>query len=216
MLVYLTDPTFTPNWIKSDTTLQEIFSKKQGLSQFSLYRDETRNIRHDVYHPIDYISHDVKIIVGEFDSIEHLEKCKPDNSEIVKELNRDGNISIIKVKFPILQKKEYKQDEYTNKLFNRLSNDDRILFCYISTSGKGIRFAFRLDEKVNNDMEYISNYYFYGKEFLKHDDENRFGLECTSGSTGSFYELCSVSSVYWMLPTTNDWVVKQSKNLRKL
>ena len=173
-------------------------------------------ITYHLYHPIDYISHDVKIIVGEFDSIEHLEKCKPDNSEIVKELNRDGNISIIKVKFPILQKKEYKQDEYTNKLFNRLSNDDRILFCYISTSGKGIRFAFRLDEKVNNDMEYISNYYFYGKEFLKYDKENRFVIESNASNTGSFYELGNVTSVYWFLPNTDKWHVRDSVELKKI
>ena len=31
MLVYLTDPTFTPNWIKADATLQDVFSKKQEL-----------------------------------------------------------------------------------------------------------------------------------------------------------------------------------------
>ena len=216
MLVYLTDPTLSPEWTKVYASLEEVFQKDGELRQFSLYRDEKRDVRHNVYHPIDYVSHDVRIIIGEFDTKEHLKECRPDNSKVVKELDREGNTSIMKVKFPIMQDKKFKCDEYTYELFENISNDDRILFCYITTSGKGIRFGFKLNERVNNDLEYISNYYFYGKEFLKHDKENRFGLESTSSSTGSFYELCSVSSVYWLLPTSSAWTVKDSIEVQKL
>ena len=217
MLVYLTDPLLTPNWIKVDTTLEHVFGNKEGPRQFSLYRDESRDIRHGVYHPIDYVSHDVRIIVGEFDSLRHLADM-PDNSEVVKELDTDGDTSIIKVTFPTLDQKKdkYEYDDYTKKVFDRLSNDDRILFCYITTSGKGIRFGFKLDARLNNDLEYISNYYFYGKEFLKHDDENRFGIETNSSNTGTFYELCTISTLYWLLPQTNDWSVKIPVDVRKL
>ena len=169
MLVYLTDPLLTPNWIKVDTTLEHVFGSKEGPRQFSLYRDESRDIRHGVYHPIDYVSHDVRIIIGEFDTKEHLKECRPDNSKVVKELDREGNTSIMKVKFPIIQEKKFKCDEYTYELFENISKDERILFCYITTSGKGIRFAFKLDERVDNDLEYISNYYlnlfFYLRQF---------------------------------------------------
>ena len=216
MLVYLTDPTLSPEWTKVYASLEEVFQKDGELRQFSLYRDEKRDVRHNVYHPIDYVSHDVRIIIGEFDTKEHLKECSQNNSKVVKELDREGNTSIMKVKFPIIQEKKFKCDEYTYELFENISKDERILFCYITTSGKGIRFAFKLDERVDNDLEYISNYYFYGKKLLKYDKENRFGLESTSSSTGSFYELCSVSSVYWLLPTSSAWVVKDCVKVQKL
>ena len=216
MLVYLTDPTLSPEWTKVYAGLEDVFSKDGGLRQFSLYRDENKDVRYNVHHPIDYVSHDVRIIVGEFDTVEHLQKYSPDNSRVIKELDRDGNTSIMKVKFPIIKDKKFECDKYTYELFEKISCDDRILFCYITTSGKGIRFGFKLNERINNDLEYVSNYYFYGKEFLKYDKENRFGLESTSSNTGSFYELCSVSSVYWLLPTSSAWVVKDCEEAQKL
>ena len=154
MLVYLTDLQQTPNWSKEETTLEKIFHYGvmgyggiRSLKQFGLYKDESRDIRHNVYHPIDYVSHDVRIIVGEFDC---LEKSKPDNSHVVKELDRDRDISILKVSFPTIKDgdKEYRNNEYTNKVFEKLKQDKRILFCYITPSGKGLRFGFKLDERV--------------------------------------------------------------------
>jgi len=226
MLIYLTNIGQMPRWTKIYGNLEGVFdygSKQeyndiQDLKLFGLYKDEKRNVRHNVYHPIDYVSHDVRIVIGEFDSLEHLEKFKPDNSKVVKELDREKNTSILKVKFPIMQQKhkDHCDDAYTNKLFNKLSQDDRVLFCYVTTSGKGIRFGFELNERVNNDLEYISNYYFYGKEFLKHDEENKFGIEYNSSTTGAFYELGSISSVYWFLPITDKWHVKDSIKLKKI
>ena len=75
MLVYLTDPTLSPEWTKVYASLEEVFQKDGELRQFSLYRDEKRDVRHNVYHPIDYVSHDVRIIIGEFDTKEHLKEC---------------------------------------------------------------------------------------------------------------------------------------------
>ena len=226
MLVYLTDIKQMTEWTKVHATLEEVFdygSKQdykdiQDLKLFGLHKDEKRDVRHNIYHPIDYVSHDVRIVIGEFDSVEHLQKFRPDNSRVAKELDRENNISIMKIKFPIMQQKhkDYCNDTYTNELFNKLSKDERILFCYVTTSGKGIRFGFKLDERVDNDLEYISNYYFYGKEFLKHDKENRFGIEYNASSTGSFYELGSISSVYWFLPITDKWHVKKSRELKKI
>ena len=226
MLIYLTNIGQMPRWTKIHGTLEDTFdygSKQedrdiQDLKLFSLYKDEKRDVRHNIYHPIDYVSHDVRIVIGEFDSVEHLEKFRPDNSKVVKELDREKNTSILKVKFPIMQQKHkgYCDDAYTDELFRKLSEDDRILFSYVTTSGKGIRFGFKLDERVNNDLEYISNYYFYGKEFLKHDKENRFGIEYNASTTGTFYELGSISSVYWFLPITDKWHVKDSVELKKI
>tara|TARA_Y100000004_G_scaffold119655_1_gene134438 strand:+ start:3679 stop:4359 length:681 start_codon:yes stop_codon:yes gene_type:complete len=226
MLIYLTDIKQMPRWDKIHGSLEDVFdygSRQeykdiQDLKLFGLYKDEKRDVRHNVHHPIDYVSHDVRIVIGEFDSVEHLKTFRPDNSRVAKELDRENNISLMKIKFPIMQQKHksYCDDEYTNRLFNKLSKDERILFCYVTTSGKGIRFGFELDERIDNDLEYISNYYFYGKEFLKHDDKNRFGIEYNASSTGSFYELGNITSVYWFLPITDKWHVKESVRLKKL
>ena len=226
MLIYLTDIKQMPRWEKIHGSLEDVFdygSRQeykdiQDLKLFGLYKDEKRDVRHNVYHPIDYVSHDVRIVIGEFDSVEHLKTFRPDNSRVAKEIDRENNISLMKIKFPIMQQKHksYCDDEYTNILFNKLSKDERILFCYVTTSGKGIRFGFKLDERIHNDLEYISNYYFYGKEFLKHDEKNRFGIEYNASSTGSFYELGNITSVYWFLPITDKWHVKESVRLKKL
>ena len=224
MLIYLTDIKQMPKWEKIYGSLEDVFdygSKQeykdiQDLKLFGLYKDEKRNVRHNVYHPIDYVSHDVRIVFGEFDTVEHLEKHRPDNSKVVKELDRSDNTSIMKVKFPIMKHKDFCDDDYTNTLFNKLAQDERILFCYVTTSGKGIRFGFKVNKRINNDLEYISNYYYYGKEFLKYDQGNRFGIESTSSSTGSFYELASITSVYWFLPITDNWHVKESVELKKI
>jgi hypothetical protein len=222
MLVYLTDPKQTPSWSKENTTLEKIFHYGvtgyggiRSLKQFGLYKDESRDIRHDVYHPMDYVSHDVRIIVGEFDC---LEKNKPDNKHVIKEIDRHKDTSILKVKFPIIKNgyKTRRNDEYTNGVFEKLKQDERILFCYVTPSGKGLRFGFKLDERINNDLEYISNYYFYAKEFLKHDSEGVFEIDSNSSVTGSFYELCNVASLYWFLPNTNKWDVKESIKLKKI
>ena len=91
MLIYLTDPKYCPKWTKINSSLKDIFSKDGEFRQFSLYRDEKKDVRYNVHHPIDYVSHDVRIIIGEFDTIEHLQKYRPDNSRVIKELDRDGN-----------------------------------------------------------------------------------------------------------------------------
>ena len=164
---------------------------------------------------MDYVSHDVRIIVGEFDC---LEKNKPDNKHVIKEIDRHKDTSILKVKFPIIKNgyKTRRNDEYTNGVFEKLKQDERILFCYVTPSGKGLRFGFKLDERINNDLEYISNYYFYAKEFLKHDSEGVFEIDSNSSVTGSFYEICNVASLYWFLPNTNKWDVKESIKLKKI
>ncbi len=222
MLIYLTDLKQMPNWSKEDTTLEKIFyygvtgyGDIHSLRLFGLYKDESRDIRHNVYHPMDYVSHDVRIIVGEFDC---LEKNKPDNKHVIKEIDRDGDTSVLKVKFPIIKNghKGYRNDEYTNEVFQKLKQDERILFCYVTPSGKGLRFGFKLDKRIYNDLEYISNYYFYGKEFLKHDEENKFEIELNASNTGSFYELGNITSVYWFLPNTDKWHIKDSLELKKI
>ena len=71
MLIYLTDLKQMPKWSKEETTLETIFhyevargySDIHSLRLFGLYKDESRDIRHNVYHPIDYVSHNVKIII---------------------------------------------------------------------------------------------------------------------------------------------------------
>jgi hypothetical protein len=223
MLIYLTDLKQMPNWNKEETTLETIFhyevakgySDIHSLRLFGLYKDESRDIRHNVYHPMDYVSHDVRIIVGEFDC---LEKDKPDNTHVVKEIDRSGNTSILKVDFPILKNrhKGHNQDEYVNEVFEKLKKDERVLFCYVSPSGKGIRFGFKVNHRIHNDLEYVSNYYFYGKEFLKYDTRGRLGLDFNDSRTGSFYELANVASVYWFLPVTDNWHVKESIELKKI
>ena len=45
MLVYLTDPALSPEWTKAYASLKEVFEKDGGLRQFSLYRDEKRDVR---------------------------------------------------------------------------------------------------------------------------------------------------------------------------
>jgi len=223
MLIYLTDLKQMPKWSKEETKLETVFhyevargySDIHSLRLFGLYKDESRDIRHNVYHPIDYVSHNVKIIIGEFDCIE---KNKPDNSHVVKEIDRSGNTSILKVDFPILKNrhKGYHQDEYVNEVFEKLKKDERVLFCYVSPSGKGIRFGFKMNHRIHNDLEYVSNYYFYGKEFLKYDTRGRLGLDFNDSRTGSFYELANVTSVYWFLPNTDKWHIKDSLELKKI
>ena len=105
MLIYLTDLKQMPKWNKQETSLKKIFQEEStkcysdihSIRLFGLYKDESRNVRHNVYHPIDYISNDVRIIVGEFDSLETAIINKPDNTNVVTELDRDGNNSILKV-----------------------------------------------------------------------------------------------------------------------
>ena len=100
-----------PKWEKIHASLEDIFdygSKQeskdiQDLKLFGLYKDEKRDVRHNVYHPIDYVSNDVRIVIGEFDSLEHLKRFRPDNSRVAKELDRDKNVSLMKIKFPIME-----------------------------------------------------------------------------------------------------------------
>ncbi len=225
MLIYLTDLKQMPKWNKQETTLKKLFHEEatkgyadiHSIRLFGLYRDESRNIRHNVYHPIDYVYHNVVTVVGEFDCLS--KKTKPNNTHAVKEIDRDGDTSILKVKFPIMKNtyKPYRNDEYTNKLFHKLKQDDRILFCYVTPSGRGLRFAFKVNTRINNDLEYLSNYYFYAKKFLKcYDEEGRFGIEYNDSVTGSFYELGNITSVYWFLPTTDKWHVKDAVEVKKI
>ena len=73
-----------------------------------------------------------------------------------------------------------------------------------------------MNHRIHNDLEYVSNYYFYGKEFLKYDTRGRLGLDFNDSRTGSFYELANVTSVYWFLPVTDNWHVKESIELKKI
>ena len=226
MLVYLTNIKQMPNWSKEDITLEKLFDdeSRNGYSDihtlrlFGLYKDESRDVRHNVYHPIDYVSNDVRIIIGEFDSLETAFINKPDNANIVKELDRDGNNSILRVKFPIVKNrhKSYHRDSYAHQIFEKLAQDERVLFCYITPSGKGLRFGFKLDTRINNDLEYISNYYFYAKKLLTYDKEDKLTIEYNASTTGSFYELGNVASVYWFLPTTDKWHVKDAVEVKKI
>ena len=93
MLVYLTNIKQMPDWSKEDITLEKLFDDESrngysdihSLRLFGLYKDESRDVRHNVYHPIDYVSNDVRIIIGEFDCLETAFINKPDNANIVKE-----------------------------------------------------------------------------------------------------------------------------------
>jgi hypothetical protein len=205
---YITCMKMMPKWTTCITDLGELLKKRDGsdikrLPSFSFYRDESLSIQYNVYHPIDYIDHDVKIIVGEFDSNEHFEKNKIVNSVSLRKIRGDGLFSTLKAFHPPLENKEFVEDKYTREFFELLSKDPRILFCYITTSGKGIRFAFKVDENINNDIEYISNYYYYSKKFLEDDIENQFGLEFVCDIKGSLYNLTNIASVYWLLPISD-------------
>ena len=87
MLVYLTNIKQMPDWSKEDITLEKLFDDESrngysdihSLRLFGLYKDESRDVRHNVYHPIDYVSNDVRIIIGEFDCLETAFINKPDN-----------------------------------------------------------------------------------------------------------------------------------------
>ena len=133
------------------------YSDIHSLRLFGLYKDESRDVRHNVYHPIDYVSNDVRIIIGEFDCLETAFINKPDNANIVKELDRDGNNSILKVKFPIVKNrhKSYQRDSYVHQIFEKLVQDETVLFCYITPSGKGLRFGFKLDTRINNEPKIL-------------------------------------------------------------
>ena len=223
MLTYLTSVDYMPRWNISNLGLEDIFYDSSLFTgnirerkSFALYRDESQEIRHNIYHPIDYVSHDVRIVIGEFDSKSHINKCKIDNKRVSREIEVIGNISKMEVKFPLIQEKKFKEDLYTKHLFSKLSEDERILFCYVTTSGEGLRFGFKVDDRINNDLEYLANYYYYGKKFLKHDIEEKFGLEYTCSKTGSLYELTNMCSVYWLLPVTSSYSCKDSKELKKI
>ena len=92
-------------------------------------------------------------------------------------------------------------------IFNRFKQDEEILFSYISTSGGGIRFGFKVDEEITNEAEYLTNLYYYAKVFKKRHDHNDY-LDMDYCCLGEFpYEgdllggpLLTHARTYWWPP----------------
>jgi len=131
-----------------------------------------------IYRKLDYKSNSVRIIVTELDYHDHFSKPAP------------------KV-FP-----DFEINDDAVRLFNRTTEDRDILFSYLSTSGQGLRIAFKVDEDIKNEAQYITNLYYYTKMFKdRHDKENLFILDFSCHQAdGSMFNGFNHCRTYWFPP----------------
>lgn len=197
------------NWSCDTVELRYFFSEEfskyknahwRDVPLFSFYKDEDGRID-GVNHPINYLEHDVNIIISELDSLEHFR-----NNFIFSPLEKG--------KPPPHPGKKFVEDEYTIAVFKKLCSSPHLLFCYISSSGKGIRVAFELEDSLKNDIEYLANYYYYTKHiFLEYDEQGLFTFEPLCDTRGTQWVLANPPGLYWFVPT-NEYVYYNKNNIR--
>ena len=197
------------NWFCDTVELQDFFSEEfskyknaywEDVPLFSFYRDEdTRN--NGPHHPINYLRHDVKIIISELDCLKHLKNdCILSPLENKKPQPHPG--------------KKFIEDKYTIEVFDKLCSNPHTLFSYISSSGKGIRIAFELDKNLENDVEYTANSYYYTKNiFLKYDHQNKMGIDFVCNNRGVAWKLANAASMYWFVPVS-EYVYYNKNNIK--
>jgi len=159
-------------------------SDPRKVSLFSFYKSHEESFRLSPYSPfwiyrkLDYKNNSVRIIITELDYHDHFSKSAP------------------KV-FP-----NFEINDDAVRLFNRTTEDQDILFSHVSTSGHGLRIAFKVDEDIKNEAQYITNLYYYTKMFKdRHDKENLFLLDfCCHGEDGSMLNDLNHSRNYWFPP----------------
>lgn len=203
------DKTLRYNWtcesVGLDTFFSEKFSKYKNenwrdIPLFSFYRDEESRVD-IVKHSINYLEHDVNIIISELDCLEHLK-----NDCVLSPLEKKDP--------PPCTGKKFIEDEYTIEVFKKLCENPYLLFCYISGSGKGIRIAFELDDSLRNDTEYIANSYYYTKNiFLEYDEQNKMGIDCVCDNRGSAWSMANMANIYWFVPVS-EYVYYNKNNIR--
>jgi hypothetical protein len=156
-------------------------SDPRKVSPFSFYKSYEEDFLMSswgpfIYRKLDYKNNSVRIIVTELDyrRIRFQPKVFPNF-----EINDDAV-----------------------RLFNRTTEDQDILFSYVSTSGNGLRIAFKVDEDIKNEAQYITNLYYYTKMFKdRHDKENLFILDfCCHGVDGSMFNDLNHCRNYWLPP----------------
>jgi len=198
------DTSLEKKWSVLDVSLSRFFSVDRSQETlFSFYRDEDLDIQ-GIKHPINYRDNSVKIILTEIDNVSHLEY-----SGWISEPDKQAGIKS--------KKKEYKKDDYTLDVFGRIKEDPHTLFSYITRNGMGIRIAFSLEDRLNDDVEYISNAYYHIKNtFLQYDEENRFGVDTVCDTRGSSVVQANMCNIYWFYPDTEVYINEESKPLWKI
>lgn len=148
--IYSRPAAYCPFWCKEDTTFSEIFQRKyDNYPLFSIYRDENLPLAKDPvdyygkdnykWHPADFINNEVHVVISEFDKAKTYERVPFEEHE--------KRVKIIEKTGITYDQLAYGTELYlfyqamTLKIYNNLRADKRILFCYITGSGLGIRFA---------------------------------------------------------------------------
>lgn len=146
------------------------------------------------FTPIDYKANDVRTIITELDSRKHIEN--PED----------------------YYTKNFKTCEETLDIFDNINKDKHVLASYVSISGEGVRIIFQVDKPIKNDLEYLSNLYYYTKYFKeKYDKKNCMCLDFTCDKKGNLLDI-NHSDIYWYPPTKKDliYVNKDSTAVKKI
>ena len=119
-------------------------------ARFSLYKKRGVVYTHKFglpISPIDYENNNVKTIITELDSQKHANKPEQYFT------------------------KQFTASQQTLSVFHSINEDIHIFASYISSSGDGIRIVFNVDKPIKNDLEYLSNLYYYTKYFKEKYDK---------------------------------------------
>lgn len=166
-------------------------------ARFSLYKKRGVVYTHKFglpISPIDYENNNVKTIITELDSQKHANKPEQYFA------------------------KQFTASQQTLSVFHSINEDIHIFASYISSSGDGIRIVFNVDKPIKNDLEYLSNLYYYTKYFKeKYDKKNYMSLDFTCDKKGNLFDI-NHSDIYWYPPTKKDliYVNKDSIAVKKI
>ena len=166
-------------------------------ARFSLYKKRGVVYTHKFglpISPIDYENNNVKTIITELDSQKHANKPEQYFT------------------------KQFTASQQTLSVFHSINEDIHIFASYISSSGDGIRIVFSVDKPIKNDLEYLSNLYYYTKYFKeKYDKKNYMSLDFTCDKKGNLFDI-NHSDIYWYPPTKKDliYVNKDSTAVKKI
>lgn len=166
-------------------------------ARFSLYKKRGVVYTHKFglpISPIDYENNNVKTIITELDSRKHIEN--PED----------------------YYTKNFKTCEETLDIFDNINKDKHVLASYVSISGEGVRIIFQVDKPIKNDLEYLSNLYYYTKYFKeKYDKKNCMCLDFTCDKKGNLLDI-NHSDIYWYPPIKKDliYVNKDSTAVKKI
>ena len=166
-------------------------------ARFSLYKKRGVVYTHKFglpISPIDYENNNVKTIITELDWSEHF--VKPEK----------------------YKEKKFSLSQYTLEVFRNLNKDRHILASYISSSGEGVRIIFQVDKPIKNDLEYLSNLYYYTNQFKeKYDKDDYLSLDYGCTRDGILSDV-NHSVIYWYPPRNKNFICfnKDSKALRKI